>query len=63
MMKNAAKHGAIASKLCGAGGGGCMITFIEPGTRAAVEDSLRGDGAEILDYGISSTGLDIRVTE
>lgn len=63
MMKNAAARGAIASKLCGAGGGGSMITFVEPGARAAVEDALRDDGAEILDYAISSTGLDIQVTE
>ncbi|MBN1917483.1 MAG: hypothetical protein JW889_06200 [Verrucomicrobia bacterium] len=61
MMANAAKHGAIASKLCGAGGGGSMITFVECGTREVVEASLRDDGAEILPYAISPTGLDVRV--
>jgi D-glycero-alpha-D-manno-heptose-7-phosphate kinase len=61
MMKNAEAHGAIASKLCGAGGGGCMITFVEPGAREAVEDSLRRDGAEILDYEIATKGLDVKV--
>jgi D-glycero-alpha-D-manno-heptose-7-phosphate kinase len=59
MIEHAAKRGAVASKLCGAGGGGCMITFVEAGARAAVEASLRGDGAEILDYEIASTGLEV----
>lgn len=63
MMANAARHGAIASKLCGAGGGGSMITFVEPGAREAVGQSLRSDGAEILDYAIASHGLDVRVVE
>jgi D-glycero-alpha-D-manno-heptose-7-phosphate kinase len=61
IMANAARHGAIASKLCGAGGGGSMITFVEPGARDAVEASLRSDGAEILDYAVAPTGLDVRV--
>jgi len=57
MIANAATHGAIAGKLCGAGGGGCMITFVEAGARADVEASLRRDGAEVLDYTIAHEGL------
>jgi D-glycero-alpha-D-manno-heptose-7-phosphate kinase len=57
MIANAEKSGAIASKLCGAGGGGCMITFVEPGKRAAVIESLVNNGAELMDYRIASRGL------
>jgi len=59
MIDNAGKSGAIASRLCGAGGGGCMITFVEPDKRDAVINSLTSDGAELIDYRISSRGLTI----
>lgn len=59
MIANAEKAGAIASKLCGAGGGGCLITFVKPGKREAVIQSLVKDGAELMEYRISSRGLTI----
>jgi len=62
MIANAEKNGAIASKLCGAGGGGCMITFVEPDRREAVIESLVSDGADLIDYRISRTGLRIETT-
>ncbi len=30
LMERAGKAGAMASKICGAGGGGCMISLVEP---------------------------------
>jgi D-glycero-alpha-D-manno-heptose-7-phosphate kinase len=60
MIEHAAKSGAIASKLCGAGGGGCMISFVQPGKRESVIESLQGDGAELMDYHISKRGLTIK---
>ncbi len=59
MIENAARSGAIASKLCGAGGGGSMITFVEPEKRAAVIESLVNDGAQVIDFRISNRGLTI----
>ncbi len=59
MIQNAQKTGAIASKLCGAGGGGCMITFVESDNRQAVINSLLNDGAELIDYHIADRGLTI----
>lgn len=57
----AAKHaGAQASKLCGAGGGGCMITFVPEAARAAVCAALEAEGARALPYRIARHGL--RVT-
>jgi len=63
MIENAERSGAIASKICGAGGGGCMITFVESDKREAVVQSLVNDGAELIDYHISSRGLTIEITE
>ena len=52
MISAAEDAGARASKLCGAGGGGCMITYAEPQDRAAVKRSLTKAGATLMDFGI-----------
>ncbi|UCD56863.1 MAG: hypothetical protein JSV16_13730 [Candidatus Hydrogenedentota bacterium] len=52
IMCAARDAGALASKLCGAGGGGCMITCIEPGDRSKVETDLTAAGAEVLPFRI-----------
>lgn len=57
MMSAARDAGALAGKLCGAGGGGCMITFVEPEDRDSVENALADAGAEVLPFKILSTGL------
>ncbi len=62
MIEEGEKSGAIASKLCGAGGGGCMITFIKPGKREAVTEALVNAGAELMEYRISSRGLVIETS-
>ena len=53
----AADAGALASKLCGAGGGGCMISYVEPENRDAVIQALEANGAMHMEYGISPEGL------
>lgn len=60
LMAAAAAAGADASKLCGAGGGGCMLTYTAPERRAAVEAALRDAGAEVLPYRIVETGAEVR---
>jgi len=60
MMAAARDQGALASKLCGAGGGGCMVTFVEDGRQGAVRDALREKGARIIPYKISRTGMQVR---
>jgi len=51
--------GALASKICGAGGGGCMITFVEQGKRQAVEAALEGAGARVMPFRIAREGLKV----
>jgi D-glycero-alpha-D-manno-heptose-7-phosphate kinase len=57
MMAAARAAGAIATKICGAGGGGCMIAFAEPSQVPAVRAALSTSGATILPYAIESRGL------
>lgn len=59
MVEAAREAGALASKICGAGGGGCLITFVAEGKRAAVEAALQGAGATVLPYHIARQGLTV----
>src|SRR5271157_1063012 len=44
------KQGARAAKVCGAGGGGCVIVFIEEGARERVHETIRKNGGQPLDF-------------
>jgi D-glycero-alpha-D-manno-heptose-7-phosphate kinase len=59
MMHAAESAGALASKICGAGGGGCMITLAPPDRRAAVEDALVAAGGKLLPFQVESRGVTI----
>lgn len=54
------RTGALASKICGAGGGGCMITFVRQGKREAVEAALEDAGATVLPFRIAREGLTVK---
>lgn len=60
MMAAARAAGAIASKLCGAGGGGCMITWAPEGGEERVAAALEAAGARRLPYRIAREGLTVR---
>lgn len=53
----ASKAGAMASKICGAGGGGCMITLAPLEKRAAVSEALEAAGGKIIPFEIDRQGL------
>jgi D-glycero-alpha-D-manno-heptose-7-phosphate kinase len=59
IMQAAKDAGALSSKICGAGGGGCMITVVEPSRRDAVESALNKAGAKVMQYRISRTGVQL----
>ena len=54
LIAAARKHGARAAKVCGAGGGGCVIVLIEEGTRERVQEAIRRNGGQVLDFRIAS---------
>ena len=57
IMSAAADAGALASKICGAGGGGCMITVANPIDAAAVKKALVASGAQVMPARLVSQGL------
>jgi len=57
MIAAAEARGARASKLCGAGGGGCMITYAEPEDVPAVKEALADAGATVMPFHIVSDGI------
>ena len=63
LIETALANGAIAPKVCGAGGGGCIAFFCEDGRRKDVESALAAeDGAEVLDWRIQPDGLVVSVS-
>ena len=57
MIAAAEKAGARASKLCGAGGGGCMITYAEPEHITAVKRALIEAGATVMVFRVVRDGI------
>ncbi|MBA3913513.1 MAG: GHMP kinase [Acidobacteriales bacterium] len=57
LVKVAARHGALGAKVCGAGGGGCVVFMAAPGAASSVAQALRTAGACILPLRLATTGL------
>jgi D-glycero-alpha-D-manno-heptose-7-phosphate kinase len=57
VMATAQNAGALASKICGAGGGGCMITFAEPQAVLTIRQALISAGVRVLPARVVTEGL------
>ncbi|HEX3560410.1 MAG TPA: hypothetical protein VHU19_14475 [Pyrinomonadaceae bacterium] len=61
LVERALRSGAVAAKVCGAGGGGCIAFLCEEGAKESVERSLAAEGgAEVLNWSFASDGLVVR---
>jgi D-glycero-alpha-D-manno-heptose-7-phosphate kinase len=60
LMKVAGRHGGRATKVCGAGGGGCVVFLVEPGARERVAEALAQAGGQILPFRVAAKGLTAR---
>jgi D-glycero-alpha-D-manno-heptose-7-phosphate kinase len=54
---SARRQGALAGKVCGAGGGGCVSLVIDPEARARVEAAVVAAGAKLLPLQIDRGGV------
>ena len=57
LIAAAKENGARAAKVCGAGGGGCVVALIEPGSSDRVRQAVHENGGQPLDFRVSREGL------
>jgi len=61
LVETALGSGALAAKVCGAGGGGCIAFLCEDGAKDSVERALAAEeGAEVLKWSFARDGLVVR---
>jgi D-glycero-alpha-D-manno-heptose-7-phosphate kinase len=58
IIEKAVSNGALATKVCGAGGGGCIAFYCAEGRTVEVEDALNAEeNVEVLEWKVSTDGL------
>jgi D-glycero-alpha-D-manno-heptose-7-phosphate kinase len=53
----AQKNGGVAAKVCGAGGGGCVVFQVQPEAKSRVADAIRANGGRLLAFRVAREGL------
>jgi len=61
IISSARREGALAGKVCGAGGGGCVTLLIEPEARERVEAAVEQAGGRLLPMKIDRSGVRVTV--
>jgi D-glycero-alpha-D-manno-heptose-7-phosphate kinase len=59
LIARATAAGAQGAKVCGAGGGGCLVCMAPPDRVPAVREALADGEARVLDFQIETTGLSV----
>ncbi len=60
LERAARRAGAVAAKVCGAGGGGCIAFLAEPADREAVAGAIERAGGQVLSSRIARHGVQVR---
>jgi D-glycero-alpha-D-manno-heptose-7-phosphate kinase len=60
LIATARRAGSLGAKVCGAGGGGCVVFLTEPGAKTKVTAALRSAGAQVLDAHVATRGVQVR---
>ncbi|MCU1255145.1 MAG: kinase [Candidatus Angelobacter sp.] len=55
----ALRQGALAAKVCGAGGGGCVVFLTEPENREHISAAIRSYGGQVLPAMVARDGLTV----
>ncbi len=61
LVTTARKAGGTGAKVCGAGGGGCVVFLTEPGAKDKVSRALKSEGADVLDVKVAPAGVRVQV--
>ncbi len=57
LISVAGKNGGVAAKVCGAGGGGCVIFMVEEGAASRVATAIGAEGGSVLPLQIARSGV------
>jgi len=60
LIRCAMRKGALAAKVCGAGGGGCVAFIVKKDRKDQVEEELRKQGGQVLDFRFVQRGLRVQ---
>jgi D-glycero-alpha-D-manno-heptose-7-phosphate kinase len=63
LIESTRRKGALAAKVCGAGGGGCVLFLVEPDARAKVASLIEQQGATVLPVKVARHGVRIRISK
>ena len=55
----AKRKGALAAKVCGAGGGGCFVLFVREGSHEKVAEATRKNGGRVLPFRVNPDGVTV----
>ncbi len=57
LVSTARRHGGRAAKVCGAGGGGCVVFMVHEDAKERVAQMLEANGAQLLPFRVMEEGL------
>ncbi|MEP6715487.1 MAG: GHMP kinase [Terriglobia bacterium] len=60
LISRTRKAGSTGAKACGAGGGGCVVFFVEPDAKERVARVVREQGAVVLETTVARRGVQVR---
>ncbi len=60
LVRTTRRAGSVAAKVCGAGGGGCVVFLVEPGAREGVARAIEAAGAQVLAAKVATQGVRVR---
>src|SRR5579884_2604893 len=59
LIAAAKRRGAVAAKVCGAGGGGCFVLFVREGSHDSVAEAIRKNGGRVLAFRVNPDGVTV----
>ncbi len=57
----AARQGGMGAKVCGAGGGGCVVFLVDPDAKVRVAQAIGENGAQVLPLRVATEGVRVQV--
>jgi D-glycero-alpha-D-manno-heptose-7-phosphate kinase len=59
----ASRSGGRAAKVCGAGGGGCVVFMVKEGAKQRVADAITANGGQVLPFTVAREGVSVTATK